>query len=415
MEQKDEQGGAKQGSGPKVSRRLSRSAPPVDDAVIKAVKVGLHGKLRRLDLTESWIERCEDDLVGQGLAEYARARSRGVEITNPGGWLVHTGYRRAIDQLRREGHEIYGEGAEAILSAAPDPASATDDEAIGRIEVEQLHEAVAELSDQQRQALSLYFFEEMSTRAAADALRVSEPTFRRRRDAAIQAIRERLGIEPEQGDALAVEIGLAAWLSLAAGAARPTIADYAIAASESVRSSVGTATGRIRDLFARFLSSGGGEGASGATVGAAARVTGVCATAVVACVASGVVGPGVGGVDVLGGGGHGSDGRPAPLKREQVLSREEISAPAPRSSNSGEVHRGEHAAGGAKPGSSERPERGGRAKRAERAASSQFGIEPEATPESPAPEVAPPPPSTSPSSGGGTSPTRSANEQFGLP
>jgi RNA polymerase sigma factor (sigma-70 family) len=381
------------------------------------VKAGLRGKLRGLNVSQAWIERGIDDLIGQGLAEYARAQSRGDQIANPGGWLVHTAYRRAIDQLRREGHEVYGEGAEAILESTADASASTETEAIGRVQSEEIHSAVATLSNAQRQALSLYFFEELSTRAAADALKVSEATFRRRRDSALRALRERLGIpEPSAGDALAIEVGLAAWLSLAIGDSQASVGTHASDALDGLGRGASALLGRGRDLAVRLLSSGGGEGVGGVAGSTAGRAAGVCATALVACAASGVIGPGVGGIDLVDGGGHVGTATQQAAKPARTISRQTATTPesqvVPERPSPVPRRRVGHARGEAAGANGRRA-----ARRSERTASSQFGVESQASPEPPAsePAPAPAPVESAPESSGNSSPTRSANEQFGLP
>jgi RNA polymerase sigma factor (sigma-70 family) len=395
-------------------RRAAGSRQGLDEDLIQAVRVGLHSKLRRLDISETWIAAREDDLLGQGLAEYARACSRGIEIVNPGGWLVHTGFRRAIDQLRREGHEIYGEGAEAILEATPDPTAATEAQAIEHVESEQLHEAVARLSGAQRQALSLYFFEEMSTRAAAQALRISEPTFRRRRDAALQELRAELGVVPKQGEGLAIDVGLAAWLTLATGVESARASNHAHAIVEGLRASISSGIGRVRDLAVRIFASGGGEGVGGVAGGAAGRAAGVCAATLVACATTGVVGSGVGGIDLIG--GH-SQLAPTTTKSSAPSHVKGPIRPAAVESAPGTKGGGEATHGRAARRSQRRQETRA-VRRSERKASSQFGVESETAPKAPAPEPsgsAPTPTGSAGPKGSFSGPTEAANEQFGLP
>jgi RNA polymerase sigma factor (sigma-70 family) len=404
--------GPQSGGGP---RNIEQDTT-LDAGALAAVRAALRRKLLCCNLSEAWIERGSEDLIGQSLAEYARAQSRGDQIANPGGWLVHTAYRRAIDQLRREGHEVYGDGAEVILELTADASASTETEAIGRVQSEEIHSAVATLSSAQRQALSLYFFEELSTRAAADALKVSEPTFRRRRDSALRALRERLGIpEPTSGDALAIEIGLAAWLSLAIGDSPASVGTHVSAALDGLGRGASALLGRGRELAVRLLSSGGGEGIGGVAGGTAGRAAGVCATALVACAASGVIGPGVGGIDLVGGWGHsGATIQQRAIKPAKVIAPQAATTPqAAPARPSPKLRRTTAHAGGEAAVANGNPS----AKQRERKASSQFGIESQAGHESATPEPAPEPApvESAPESNRSSSPTKSANEQFGLP
>jgi len=58
--------------------------------------------------------------------------------------------------------------------------------------------------------------------------------------------------------------------------------------------------GARAELARRYLTLGGGEPTSGVVAGGVARTAGVCGAAAVACLASGVIGPGIGGVNLLG-------------------------------------------------------------------------------------------------------------------
>lgn len=396
---------------------------PLDAEALERIERRLHGKLRARRISEAFIARHGEDALQQGLAEYARAVERGTEIANPGGWVVRIAYRRAIDELRREVHEENGDAVDAG-AIGTGPGSPTEEEALGRLEAEQVRRAVPTLSLEQRQALSLCFFEELTTREAASALGCSEPTFRRRRDAALAVLRERFGIAPEPGDQQAIEVGLAAWLSLSGARVVPVRGplDQVVAAAESLRGGVVTATERGRELLTRFLSSGGGDvsAAAGSSLG---KAGGACAGALAACALSGVVGPGVGGVDLIGGGEGARPERRAP---QQATAPERPAAPAPPpASPSPESEVGETALQGS---TSPRPARASaraqRTRRARQAATSQFGIESAAgdaqssgsTAPAPAPE-----PSSSGSGEGASSPepeptpTEAAEEQFGLP
>jgi RNA polymerase sigma factor (sigma-70 family) len=406
-----------------VAVRLASKDRSLDESALRAIRLGFAGKLRRHQLSEAFIERYADDLVGQGLAEYMRARSQGQQIANPGGWVVNTAFRRALDQLRREGREVYGEGAEAVLEFTGDPAASTEAEAIENVQAERLHEAISTLSVSQRQALSLYFFEEKSTRSAADALGVSEPTFRRRRDSALGVLRERFGIQPpESGDAIAIEVGLAAWLSLAtARASTPVLLDRLLAGADWLRHGAAALAARAREVAVRILSSGGGEGVGGAAGGSVAKVVGVCATvSVAACAATGVIGPGIGGVDLIGQGGH-----PHAHPQERVTApaahpQAATSQPKPQTPattiapSRSRQHPDRHGSAGASPATASH--------RAEQKASSQFGVESSSSPSEASGESSSPPPvsaesgaTPAPESEVAPSPTHAANEQFGLP
>ncbi len=379
----------------------------MDAEQLRAIEVALHGKLRAHRLSEAFIDRYSEDLIQQALTEYARACEQGKSIENPGGWAVNTAFRRAIDQLRREGREASPISAEVALETTDGGGAPPEEEAIRNIEAEQLHEAISRLSVPQRQALSLYYFSEKSTREGADALGWSEPTFRRRRDSALRALRERFGVieipEPAQGDHLAIEIGLAAWISLAgAQGYLAAIGNQLAAATDAVRGGAGTLADRVRDYTTRILSSGSSEGIVNVASGPAGKAAGICGAAVAAAVCvTGVIGPGVGGIDLIHqpskpatSPAHRRAARPAPIAQPHHPSPP---AEAPR-----EVSRHPHRS----PSSTSSSGASGHAQKATEEATEQFAPESE-VPASSEPSLPPPEESSA------SSPTKTANEQFG--
>lgn len=385
----------------------------MDEDQLRAIGIGLRSKLRALQISESFIERNGEDLIQQALTEYTRAIDQGRKVENPGGWVVHTAARRAIDQLRRESREA-GNLPDEVVTGAPDYTSMPpEDEAIQHVQVEQLHQAIARLSVSQRQALSLYYFEEKTTRESAEALGWSEPTFRRRRDSALSALRKRFGVPVPE-----IDVGLAAWLSLTAGVGTTArLTDPIVAAADSVRSFATASLDRGRDLVVRLLSSGGGETAIGASA-PAGRAAGICAAAVVACATTGVIGPGVGGFDLVD---RNNNASPHAKQRTEIPVRP---SPAPRISTP-EPTRQTGTSPVARPDSSDstKGDSGGsntrekRTKQAREEATSQFGIESSAAPPAsttqttPTPQVSTPPPASS----SAPSPSQAAADQFGLP
>jgi RNA polymerase sigma factor (sigma-70 family) len=398
-----------------MASRLREKEHSLDADQLRAISAALPGKLRAHQVSEAFIDRYTEELVQQALAEYARACGQGQAIDNPGGWIVNTAFLRAIDQLRREEREATAPlSIEAALEVTDGTSAPPDEEAIRHIEAEQLHRAIRKLSVPQRQALSLYYFEERSNREGADALGWSEPTFRRRRNAALRVLRERFGVikpVPQQGDRTAIEIGLAAWLSLAGTRGHAgRVTDQLVAIADSVRGSIMSLADRARDFAARLLSSGGGEGIVNAASGPVGKTAGVCgAAAAAAMCVTGVIGPGVGGIDLLHE-GSATKSRPAherPKPHAEPEAQVRRTHPTPESTAKPEpaarpTHRSSSSGGGAE----------ARARRATRTASSQFApesaVEPAPASSEPASEPAP-----APESSPAPSPTQTANEQFG--
>jgi RNA polymerase sigma factor (sigma-70 family) len=378
---------------------------------LKDIELSLHGKLRAHRLSESFIERCGQDALQQGLAEYARAIERGAKIENRDAWVVSTAFRRAIDELRREVRRADGAAVEAVLASGEVTEPPAEEAAIAQLEAGQLREAIGTLAPEQRQALSLYYFEERTGRESARVLGCSERTFRL--DSALEQLRERFGIPiPEPDSQLAIEVGLAAWVSLGGARVIPTHGpfEHLITAIESLRGTGSGLAGRARDLATR-MAAGGGEGIGAAASGPLGRATGACAGALAACALTGVIGPGVGGVDLFGG----NHAKPPPAPHAALSAPRQ--AFSPRSSESSPP--AEPTSGSSNPTRQHsHPQRLGsgpsHTKRATHEATAQFGVE---SAPSPGVETVPSaehgePSASPPSSSASPSPTEVASGQF---
>lgn len=175
----------------------SSSRQSIDADGLATVRSALAGKLRHdYQQSEGFIADAAEEMVDQAFIEYAEACERGEQIASPVGFLIATAVRRSIDPMRHEGRELHGAGAEAIIAGTEDQALPTDAWAELEVEAEELHEAVRHLHPEQRRALALYYWGGLSSRRAAEEMGLSERTFRRRREAALDVLRLRLGGEP---------------------------------------------------------------------------------------------------------------------------------------------------------------------------------------------------------------------------
>lgn len=305
------------------------------DGALGEIERSLRAKLRSHRLSQPFIDRCAEDALQKGVIEYLRARKAGAEIRDPGGFVVQAAFRRAIDELRREARRADGAAVEALLASGRRAAPAAEEVALEEMSAAELHAAIDELPAEERQALSLHYFEELTNRRAAEILYCSERTFRRRLGSALTHLSQAIGAPaPEPGSQLALEAGVASWVSLSG--ARVLISSHPLSlfsgAIETAAQFVARLTDRLRDPAAR-LSSGGTSEQLGAIVsGPAGKVIGGCAGAAIVCVLSGVV---VSNVEL---GGHDSPApRRAPPPRrhvsaapDRVLARPHPSAqPAP--------------------------------------------------------------------------------------
>lgn len=262
---------------------------PLEAQALAKIERALHGKLRARKLSEDFIRRCCEDVIQKAAVEYLRAVEDGREIASPNAFIVDAAYKRALDELRRELRHADRDVAQTALETASSAAPATEEIALENLRLHELRQAIETLSPEQRQVLSLYYFEGRSAADGGRVLHLSENTFRRRLKKTLRILRRRLGVElPEPGSLPAIEIGLAAWASI--GGARVPISTGPLE----------QALAGARDSLARLLGSGDGERVAVLLGGPAGKVAGGCAGAAVACVLGGVVGPGVGGIVAAG-------------------------------------------------------------------------------------------------------------------
>ena len=130
----------------------------------------------------------------KALEALPRYESRGIPF---GGWLFRLARNAVIDHVRtRHDHAEL----DAIIEWAHGDAG-PDEIAVVRQELDAVGAALASLTDDQREAISLRFFAGLSAREAAEAMGKQEGTVRGLQFRAIAALRRQLGIEPG-GDAV---------------------------------------------------------------------------------------------------------------------------------------------------------------------------------------------------------------------
>ena len=256
---------------------------PLKPNALREIEESLRGKLRDHSLSEAFIQRCGEEAVQRAFFEYLRARKNGAVIRNRDAFIVDVAFKRAMDELRREVRFAGGATVETILedrSVATPPA---EDFAIEQIAVAELRDAIGELSPEDRQLLSLHYFDELSAKRSAELLYLSERTYLRRLRKATGRLSRRLGVPtPEPGSDLAIEIGLIAWVSLRG--AKVALAHGPIESVAAV----------LHDLAARLGVSGSAEKLGSLSGTPAGRIIGGCAGAAAVCVLGGTVGPGIG-------------------------------------------------------------------------------------------------------------------------
>ncbi|HEY5332315.1 MAG TPA: sigma-70 family RNA polymerase sigma factor [Solirubrobacterales bacterium] len=276
--------------------RTTESMRPMDSGALHGMERDLRKRLRAHRLSEAFVDRYAEDALQRGVVEYLRAREAGKEIREPAGFVLEAAFRRAIDELRREARAAGGAEVERLIEKAGETYPSAEEIAVDAITVADLRAAIGSLPAEERQALSLHYFEEESAARAAGLLYCSESTFRRRLHKALADLAELLGAPaPEPGSHRGLEVGLAAWASLGGGrvVVSSSPLDHIVGALESLHSLPGRALGRLRGTGAGVAASEAPERVGAIAAGPAGKVTGGCAGAAVICALSGVIGPGV--------------------------------------------------------------------------------------------------------------------------
>lgn len=269
---------------------------PSESGALREMERSLRARLRSRRLSEGFVDRHAEDALQRGFIEYLRAREAGKEIRDPAGFVVEAAFRRAIDELRREARRADGAEVELLLDMGSGSAPSAEEVVVEESDTAELRDAIEALPAEERQALSLHYFEEESAARAARLLYCSESTFRRRLHKALADLAELLGAPaPEPGSHRGLEIGLVVWASLGGGrvVVSSSPLDHLAGLVESLCSLPGRTLGRLRGTGTSVAASEAPERIGAIAAGPAGKVIGGCAGAAVICALSGVVGPGV--------------------------------------------------------------------------------------------------------------------------
>lgn len=399
-----------------ASTKTHGIAASLGDDELRAIRIRLRAHLRARRFDEGLIDRCADEAIGQSIVEL----SEKGEVTDPVPWVVQRAVWRSIDVLRREEREAPGiKPVDELGDVLEAPSVPLEEKVLGHVEAEFLYQALGTLPLDQRRALKMYYFQELSTREGARKLHWSEPTFRRRLKAAIKTLRDRFGIEElEQGDALAIEVGLLAAASISGDPTTFTrIMDQIVGGFDELRHFVGHAAARARDIMARVVSSGGAETATtGPAGGAIGRIAGGCAATLGICLGTGIIGPGVGGIDLLhpdAAQKHSAPavhGKPVHRSTRRVVVAPPVPPPPPPMRKATSAASSKAAAGGGASHERALGDESGTRLEKTRASTEQFGVESTVTP--PAEESAPAPAPASEASEPAPSPSEASAQQF---
>jgi len=128
----------------------------------------------------------------KALEALPRYESRGAPF---GGWLFRLARNTVIDYVRTHREHADLEALAERPGTDPSPESVAE----ARDQIAAVGKALAALTDEQRDAISLRFFAGLSAREAAEAMGKQEGTVRGLQFRAIAALRRRLGLdEPDE-------------------------------------------------------------------------------------------------------------------------------------------------------------------------------------------------------------------------
>lgn len=395
-------------------------------AELEQAQLGFNQYLRRKGYSPQFIDRHADDLLATATVEYSRKLAEGAEIDNAAGWLITCASQRTKNLVHVESRDPRLVSTERAPTVVDEEGQSPEEVALEEDRFRKVREAVEQLSEDERRLLELAYFEGYAVREAARLLRWHPSKAQRCHRTARRHLHELLGVDSL--DELEVEVGLAAYLVIAAGSSSGLLLQPNLeAAVDAAGRLAADIWARAQELARRLPIGGGAESSAGAALqSGSAQLAGACATAAAAaCLASGVVGPGVGGLL------QGGNTAKAPQRPEQTATRRDaaqtLSQANAQPTIAAEPSRRSANGGNARPGKAKSQTASASAKRTRRAtrAVSSQSIESAAGPavdsepaesESVAESSAPSSSGSSGSSSTSTSsatPTQIANEQFG--
>ena len=185
-------------------------------AELEAARLGFNQLLRRRRFSAQWIGRHGEEVFGQAALEYSRKLAEGERIENPPGWIIECAWRRAKSELEAEQRSPDVVSTEKSRPLAERVEPSPEETLLDFERFAKVRAAIAELSADRRRILALSYFEGLSVRQAGERLRWHPSKAQRAHEGAKRQLHELLGVGA--ADQLEVEIGLAAYLSLATGA-----------------------------------------------------------------------------------------------------------------------------------------------------------------------------------------------------
>lgn len=279
-----------QQTGAPVAERGSRGTGELTEADLREARRAFELKLRGKRMHPRWIEEHAEDLFAKAQQQYAEWLAAGRVADSPRAWLVHTAWRRAQDQLDYEHRRSQSVPIEDVAYSVADEKSPTPEQVLLEGDRRaQLLDALGDLKPDHRELLKLVYFDNLEVREAGELLGWTPANASYHHKAVLKRLRKVLDgkIElPEIGSAAAAIIAL------------ERVDAFSIwKLGELLGDSTAAALHRLGELARRLLPAS--DPASASLAGGAARAAGVCGAAVVTvCLATGVVGPGVGAIEL---------------------------------------------------------------------------------------------------------------------
>ncbi len=181
---------------------------------LEAARLGFNQLLRCKRFSPQFIESFAEDLFATATLEYSRKLAEGERIENPAGWLITCAWRRTQSHLEADGRRPRVVSVEKSGPLGDESDHGPADALLDKDRFRKVHEAVEQLSVDQRRVLALSYFEGFTVREAGRRLRWHPSKAQRAHEGAKRRLHQLLDVR--SADELEIEIGLAAYVSLAA-------------------------------------------------------------------------------------------------------------------------------------------------------------------------------------------------------
>ena len=269
----------------------------VTDDQLREAERGLRRLLHAKRFRREWIEQHVPEIMSQARTDFA-ARLAAERVEDTVSLLVVIAYRRSLKLVTAERSQPKVTSIEDVFHLADEGTPTPEEEALDHDRHRRLVKAMGHLPEREQMLLALVYFEEMPLQEAGRKLGWAKASATRHHQAALEKLKALVG----DRSLLGWEIGVPAYVAAGHHSVLRRGLMWTEGAAESVRDAALLGSGRIRPLAE------GGHAL--ATSGAGRTTAGVCAVAVGSCIAAatGVVGPGIAGLQA---GGHGHDRPPA--------------------------------------------------------------------------------------------------------